>query len=75
MDKEEYETLKINCPKCSKFKFYKTGYNKIAILDKNKNINIVQLTKDGINYICLNCIKGDDALPGFKRKKSEEENL
>ena len=48
MSKETYESLKINCPRC----------NNLIVMGsvKNKNLNIVQIVKDKISYICVKCV-------------------
>ena len=48
LSKEEYEAFKINCPKC--------GNQMIMGSVKNKELNIVQVVKNGITYICLKCM-------------------
>jgi len=48
ISKEIYESLKINCPRC--------GKPMVMGSTKNKNLNIVQVVKNGINYICVKCV-------------------
>ena len=48
MSKETYESLKINCPRCGKLMIMGSV--------KNKNLNIVQIIKDKISYICVKCV-------------------
>ena len=48
IDSRTFKTLKINCPRC--------GKPMIMGSVKNKNLNIVQVVKNGINYICVKCV-------------------
>jgi len=48
MNKGTYESLKINCPRC--------GNSMVMGSVKNKNLNIVQIVKDKISYICVKCV-------------------
>jgi len=48
IDERTLRILKVNCPRC--------GKPMIMGSVKNKNLNIVQVVKNGISYICVKCV-------------------